>query len=148
MKYKIINYSKECENQVKRFLMSVAIDEFGFTAWRDYLLNKDFTPYETGSSLFLIVKDEYGNIIGSCGGLKVNEDTIKLNSFYITKQFRSQKIGSNLYDRIEMFARENNFKKIILCTYARFDIANIFYQKRGFHLKEKIDDELWQEKRL
>ena len=51
-------------------------------------------------------------------------------------------------NRISEFARENNFKKIILCTYARFDIANIFYQKRGFHLKEKIDDELWQEKRL
>ena len=139
-------YTRQRKNDVINFLIDVAIGEFGFYEWEDYLKNKDFTPYEKKDSLFLMVLDN-NKLIGTIGLLKVDDNTLKLNSFYVNKDYRNNKIGTELYDIAINFAKNNNYKKIILCTYDKFDIASKFYNNRGFYLQRKEDNgEIWLEK--
>lgn len=46
------------------------------------------------------------NIIATIGGLKVDDYTIKLNSFYVKKEYRYQRIGRELYDRLIKFSKK------------------------------------------
>lgn len=57
----------------------------------------------------MIVFDNENNIIATIGGLKVDDETIKLNSFYVKKDYRYHKIGTKLYNEIIKFSK----KKII-----------------------------------
>ncbi len=146
---KIVPYQSALREEIVNFIKSIAIDEFGFKEWKDYLENKDFSSYENGESIFIIVKNESDEIIATCGGLKVDSETIKLNSLYVEKSYRGQHIGSILYQKVEEFAKEKGFKYIILCTYEKFDMAKDFYKKRGFKLyKIEEEIELWCKKEI
>lgn len=143
--YVIKKYSPKMRQQVISFLKSVAIDEFGFSEWKQYLENKDFSSYEKGESIFYVAY--IGNqIIATCGGLKKDDKTIKLNSFYVDQKYRYQKIGSKLFSKFEQFAKQNGFSQVILCTYKQYEKAWHFYCKRGFYLYEKDGHELWCKK--
>ena len=143
--YTIKSFKSYMREDIIEFLKSVAIDEFGFSEWKQYLENKDFSSYEKGESIFLVAY--HGKtIIATCGGLKKNDEIIKLNSFYVNKNYRYQKIGSKLFSRFENFAKQKGFSQIILCTYKQYEKAWHFYSKRGFYLYEKDGHELWCKK--
>ena len=46
------------------------------------------------------------------------------------------------------FAIKENYKTVILCTFKEFDAAIKFYEKRGFELYERVEDEFWYKKDL
>ena len=147
-KFRVVSYTDELRNEIVDFLKSVAIDEFGFNEWKDYLENKSFEPYKKDSSKFLVVFDNENNIIATIGGLKVDDKTIKLNSFYVKKDYRYHKIGTKLYNEIIKFSKDRNYEYMILCTYDRYDIATKFYQKRGFKIYKNDELERWYKKEL
>ena len=146
---KIIEYQEKYKNEIIEFLIEVAIGEFGFHEWEKYFKEKSFAPYENNEGKFLIALDKDNKIIGTCGALKQSEDCIKLNSFYISSEYRKSGIGKKLYNLIYDYIVENEYKEIILCTYEKFDIEVKFYEKRGFK-KYKIEheDEMWYRKEL
>lgn len=147
-RFRVVSYTDELRNEIVDFLKSVAIDEFGFYEWKDYLENKSFEPYKKDSSKFLVVFDNENNIIATIGGLKVDNKTIKLNSFYVKKDYRYHKIGTKLYNEIIKFSKDRNYEYMILCTYDRYDIATKFYQKRGFKIYKNDELERWYKKEL
>lgn len=147
-RFRVASYTDELRNEIVDFLKSVAIDEFGFNEWKDYLENKSFEPYKKDSSKFLVVFDNENNIIATIGGLKVDDKTIKLNSFYVKKDYRYHKIGTKLYNEIIKFSKDRNYEYMILCTYDRYDIATKFYQKRGFKIYKNDELERWYKKEL
>lgn len=147
-RFRVVSYTDELRNEIVDFLKSVAIDEFGFNEWKDYLENKSFEPYKKDSSKFLVVFDNENNIIATIGGLKVDDKTIKLNSFYVKKDYRYHKIGTKLYNEIIKFSKDRNYEYMILCTYDRYDIATKFYQKRGFKIYKNDELERWYKKEL
>lgn len=147
-RFRIVSYTDELRNEIVDFLKSVAIDEFGFYEWKDYLENKSFEPYKKDSSKFLVVFDSENNIIATISGLKVDNKTIKLNSFYVKKDYRYHKIGTKLYNEIIKFSKDRNYEYMILCTYDRYDIATKFYQKRGFKIYKNDELERWYKKEL
>lgn len=147
-RFKILEYDDSMREEIIRFLKSVAINEFGFKEWNDYLENKSFEPYKFESSKFYVVFDNDNNIIATIGALKKDEDIIKLNSFYVKKEYRYHKIGTKLFDKIIEFSKSNNYKKIILCTYDKYEIATAFYQRRGFKIYKNDEYERWYEKEL
>lgn len=147
-RFRIVSYTDELRNEIVDFLKSVAIDEFGFNEWKDYLENKSFEPYKKDSSKFLVVFDNENNIIATIGGLKVDDEIIKLNSFYVKKDYRYHKIGTKLYNEIIKFSKDRNYKYMILCTYDRYDIATKFYQKREFRIYKNDELERWYKKEL
>ena len=147
-RFKIISYSDDLKIKVIEFLKSVAIDEFGFKEWKNYLENKSFEPYKKDTSKFLIVVDNDNNIIATIGGLKVDEETIKLNSFYVKKEYRFNRIGTKLYNELIEYSKKMNYKYMILCTYDKYDIATKFYQNRGFRIYKNDELERWYKKEL
>ncbi len=147
-RFRTVKYTDKFRNKIIDFLKSVAIDEFGFKEWKDYLENKSFEPYKSDSSEFLIVFDNENNIIATIGALKVDDETIKLNSFYVKKDYRYHKIGTKLYNEIIKFSKEMDYKYMILCTYDRYDIATKFYQKQGFKIYKNDELERWYKKEL
>lgn len=147
-RFKIVPYSDDLRTQIIEFLKSVAIDEFGFKEWKNYLENKSFEPYKTDYSKFMIVFDNDDNIIATIGGLQVDNETIKLNSFYVKKDYRYHKIGTNLYNELIKYSKKMNYKYMILCTYDKYDIATKFYQKRGFRIYKNDEFERWYKKEL
>ena len=147
-RFKIVSYTDDLRIKIIEFLKSVAIDEFGFKEWKDYLENKSFEPYKTGCSKFLIVFNNDNDIIATIGGLKVDEKTIKLNSFYVKKEYRYHKIGTKLYNELIDYSKSMNYRCMILCTYDRYDVATKFYQKRGFKIYKNDELERWYKKEL
>lgn len=147
-RFEIVQFEEKYKDRVISFLKSVAIDEFGFSKWKNYLENKHFEPYYKNDSCFLITHDQDENIIATIGALKVNEDTIKINSFYVKDEYRFSGIGTKIYNQIVDFCKKNNYKEIILCTYDKFDIATNFYQKRGFKIYKTDEEERWYKKVL
>jgi N-acetylglutamate synthase-like GNAT family acetyltransferase len=147
-KIQIVNYDDKYRQEIIKFITSIAINEFGFYKWKDYLENKSFEPYKKNGGKFWIAIDSHNEIIGTCGALKVSDNMIKLNSLYVKKEYRREKIGTNLYELLLGYAKKEKYKSIILCTYNEFAIAKYFYETRGFKLYEKIDKELWYKKEL
>lgn len=145
----IIGYDDKYKEEIVEFIKGVAINEFGFEEWRNYLDHKSFEPYKKEGSKFWIVINSSNKIIGTCGALKESEETLKLNSFYMSHDYREHGLGSKVYKLMLEYATESNYKSIILCTYEKFDIAVQFYEKRGFKIY-KIEDngEMWYKKEL
>lgn len=133
---------------VIKFLVQITSEEFGFSSWKDYFEHKLVEKYKTGKNNFLIALNKENKIIGTCGGLQQTDKIIKMNCFYINSEYRNLGIGKKLYDLFYNFAKRENYKEIILCTFKEFDIAIKFYEKRGFKLYETTDDEFWYRKEL
>lgn len=145
--YKIVKYENKYKEEVINFLIKIAVDEFKHYNWIDYLKNKDFSPYLLDDSKFLIaIKDN--EIIGTIGGLKVNNKIIKLNSFYVKDKYRHQGIGKKLYRLLLCFCKEKQYETIILCTYDEYDIAKKIYDKENFILYKEDGNERWMKKEI
>lgn len=148
-KIKIIQYDDKYKKQIIEFLIKITIDEFGFDDWREYFENKSFDPYKIDGSIFFIALDSANTIIGTCGGLKMSEEIIKLNSFYLDKNYRGIGLGKKLYNLFLEYVNKKKYKEIILCTYKEYDVAIKFYEKRDFRLYETGDyGQLWYKKEL
>ena len=145
---KILEYKDEFKEQIIGFLIDVAIGEFKFVSWYNYLKNKDFEPYKIKTSKFWFVLNEDNEVVATCGGLKKDNETIKLNSFYVKKEYRQNGIGKTLYKLFCDYATELNYKYIILCAHKENDIAIKFYEKQGFYLDIVEDEELWYKKKI
>ncbi len=135
---KIVLYKDDYRREIIDFVEKVAIEEYGFVEWKDDLENMDFEPYKQDDSRFWIALDQNNKIIGTCAALKKTEELIKLNTFYVDKNYRSTGMGSKLYDLLIKYAKAKNYKTIMLGTCERLNLAIRFYEKRGFKLY-KID---------
>lgn len=145
---KIIECKYGEREDIIKFLIQITSEEFGFTDWRDYFEHKLVEKYKTEKNTFWIALNKENQVIGTCGGLQQNNNIIKMNCFYINSKYRNLGIGQKLYDLFLNFAKKENYKEIILCTFKEFDIAIKFYEKRGFELYETTEDEFWYRKKL
>lgn len=145
---KIIECRYGEREDVIKFLVQITSEEFGFSNWKDYFEHKLVEKYKTGKNNFWIALNKENKIIGTCGGLQQTDKIIKMNCFYIKSEYRNLGIGKKLYDLFLNFAKRENYKEIILCTFKEFDIAIKFYEKRGFKLYETTNDEFWYRKEL
>lgn len=145
---KIIECKYGEREDIIKFLIQITSEEFGFTDWRDYFEHKLVEKYKIGNNNFWIALNKENQVIGTCGGLQQNNNTIKMNCFYINSKYRNLGIGQKLYDLFLNFSKKENYKEIILCTFKEFDIAIKFYEKRGFELYETTEDEFWYRKKL
>lgn len=144
----IVNCKYGERKDIIDFLVNITSNEFGFTHWKEYYQRKLVEKYKTGNNIFLIAINKENEIVGTCGGLQQSKDTIKFNCFYVDSKYRNIGIGNKLYNLFLQFVQKEKYQEIILCTFKEYDIAKKFYEKRGFELFEKIDEELWYKKEV
>lgn len=145
---KIVECNYGDREDVIKFLIQITTEEFGFSHWNDYFERKLVKKYKKGNNKFWIALNTKNQIVGTCGGLQETDKIIKMNCFYINSEYRNLGIGKRFYELFLEFAKKENYKTIILCTFKEFDIAIKFYEKRGFELYETTEDELWYKKEL
>lgn len=147
-KIKIVECNYWEREDVIRFLIKITSDEFGFTQWKNYFDHKLVEKYKVGNNKFWIALNSKNQIVGTCGALQETNEIIKMNCFYIDSQYRNSGIGNRLYNLFLDFAKAEDYKTIILCTFKEFDIAIKFYEKRGFKVYKIVENELWYKKEL
>jgi RimJ/RimL family protein N-acetyltransferase len=67
------------------------------------------------------------SLVGGCA-----YDEVADLSLYIFKGFRGKGIGTKILIRIERFAKENAFHKIVLSTFPFNALGQNLYQKKGY----------------
>lgn len=99
-----------------------------------------------GGNFWLAVDNE--KIVGTISLEKIENNIGILKGMYVDKDYRNKGIASNLLNLLFNFAKENNYKKILLDTYEEFKIAIKYYEKIGFVRKGQIGKRYIYEKEI
>ncbi len=85
---------------------------------------------DTSTTVF-IVRD--GGEAVACGGLKRHDDAIgEVKRMYTRPSHRGRKIGAQVMERIEVLARQEGLKRLVLETGDRHHAAWTVYERAGF----------------
>lgn len=103
------------------------------------LLNIVGEYMEKGGNFWIAKEDE--KLIGSIGIMPYNREIAVLKKFFVHENYQGSPyhIGRKLYDVLIEFARESNYKTILLDTPHNTGRAHKFYEKAGFKLVKEED---------
>lgn len=89
----------------------------------------------------MIALNDNGEVVGSIGLQKKNNEVAVLKKFFVYKDYRGKEfgIGKKLYEVLLGFAKEQGFSKIILDTPSKATRSHGFYKKVGFKEIDKED---------
>jgi len=136
-----------------RALVEQVLGEFGFRGQvggveRDLA---DITERYGGARAGFWVADEDGVVVGTVAVRPKDERTCELKRLYLRPDRRGAGLGQRLYAHAEAFARAAGYDRIWLDSSRRFARAHRLYERNGFALLERIDND-WEddvyEKRL
>jgi N-acetylglutamate synthase-like GNAT family acetyltransferase len=88
-----------------------------------------------GGCFWIAIADN--QIIGTIGLMKSEQDWGILKKFFVHSDYRSQKIGLALYQKLIGFVKENDIHHVILDTPAVAEKSHLFYERAGFKRIEK-----------
>lgn len=139
--------------QAVRALIESVLTEFGF-AFAVGGLEQDLKEigarYGTQRAGFWVAEAATG--IGGTVAIRPKaERTCELKRLYLAPQWRGQGLGQTLYAHAELFARQAGYERIWLDSSRRFSSAHRLYERNGFILLQRLDND-WEdnvyEKRL
>ncbi len=104
-------------------------------------LNDIFRAYiNSGGGFWIAV--ENGEVIGTIGLMKIDDDWCVLKKFFVRSDYRSKKVGLALYKSLLDFAIAKGFRHIILDTPSVATKSHSFYERAGFKQIKKSDLEV------
>ncbi len=98
------------------------------------LLDISRSYQQNGCEFWIALSD--GKVIGTIGLMLKERHCAIMKKFFVKREFRSQKVGLALYNKLLKFAENAGIKYIILDTPAVSHTSHRFYEKAGFR---KID---------
>ncbi|MFO0644906.1 MAG: GNAT family N-acetyltransferase [Polyangiales bacterium] len=137
-----------------RALVAAVLTEFGFGhavggVERD--LAEIATRYGAEGAGFWVAVAEDGVVVGTVAIRPKEGRTCEFKRLYLHPQRRGSGLGQRLYDHAEAFARRAGYEAIWLDSSRRFGKAHRLYERNGFTLLERVDND-WEdnlyEKRL
>ena len=141
----IVNFTRSDEEKVLDLWKKICIDEHGFYEWEDYLNETHHEEY----IVFFVVKDcDNDNVLGTIALSRINDNVIELKRLYVDPNSRGKGVAKLLIETVMNYAKENSYKKIILETYVRFEIAVAFYRKNEFKEVNRINEKIFFEKEI
>jgi GNAT superfamily N-acetyltransferase len=136
-----------------RALVEQVLGEFGFRAQvggveRDLA---EIAQRYGGARAGFWVADEDGVIVGTVAVRPKDDGRCELKRLYLRPDRRGSGLGQRLYAHAEAFARAAGYERIWLDSSRRFAQAHRLYERNGFVLLERLDND-WEdnvyEKRL
>lgn len=94
--------------------------------------------YINNGGNFWIALDS-GHVVGTLGLMKMDSDWFVLKKFFVRSDFRSQKVGLAMYDRLLAHAKTCGAKHIILDTPSVATKSHAFYERAGFVRTDKSE---------
>ena len=126
IEYKI----NSCKYNIKEFIKKIA-DEFNIDYWDEWLEKQNYENLKIKPNILVSCENE-NELIGICSIKIISNSDVYLNSFYVIKEYRNMGIGTKLYNMCEKYAKENNYKHIILKVDPNFKDAIEFYKNRNY----------------
>lgn len=140
-----VEFKEKYKKQVIEFWIKICVEEFGFKEWEKDIKNMDNDMHkQNGGNFWIAIEDE--EIIGTISLQNLGQNKGLLKGMYVHEEYRNKKVASNLMKILLAFAKENEYQKIKLDTYKKFEVAIKFYEKIGFERKEEIDNKYIYEK--
>lgn len=81
--------------------------------------------------LFLCLAED-GNVMGSAGIKKIDNDTCELKALYLADELRGMGWGYKLLDTAVKFARGAGYKRVVLDSMSKYKDARRLYDRYGF----------------
>ena len=78
-------------------------------------------------------------VVGTIGLMLKEHNCAVMKKFFVKKEFRSQKIGLSLYNKLLNFAKSMGVQYIILDTPSVAKVSHKFYEKSGFRKINSIE---------
>lgn len=98
-------------------------------------VNAMYEAYDNNRSLFLVLQDEGGHLLG-CGGIAPLQggapDTCELKKMYFLPEARGKGQGRKIVSALETEARKRGFRYMYLETISAMKEANGLYKKLDF----------------
>ena len=88
--------------------------------------------YIRSGGVFELIEDPEGNLLGSFGLCRLDQDTCELRKMYFVPQIRGLGLGKRVLERAVAHARRLGFKTIALETSSALQQAIRLYTKFGF----------------
>lgn len=73
-----------------------------------------------------------GALVGTCGVFPLDGETLELRKMYLRTAARGLGLGTALLDTAIAWARERNFRRVVLDTTEQMTRAIAFYEANGF----------------
>lgn len=143
-----IEFSSEFSEKVRKFLIEVCVEEFGFKDWKEEIETINREKYKKNGGNFWIALDIKGDVIGTIALESIGNGLGLLKTMYVHKEFRGSRIAQNLMNILINFSVKNNYTKLQLGTYKKLKRAVSFYKKNNFYLIQEDNDVLIFEKVL
>lgn len=144
----IREYQKSDQKKVKQFVLKI-LEEFGFVQnpLLDWDLEDPFDAYIKNNGMFYVFEKD-GSIVGTVAIKKKTNEIAEIKRLYVDFDLRGKHIGEKLLDTALLFCKNNNYKKIILDTWHRFNAALHLYSKKGFIETKRLGEQIFMEKQL
>ena len=84
-----------------------------------------------------------GFLTGCIALTRVSAEEAQLRWFYVDESIRGKGHGQDLIDRLIIFAREQNYQRIILWTVSLLTEARRVYERNGFKLVVEHPTSIW-----
>ena len=92
--------------------------------------------------LFLCLAED-GNVMGSAGIKKIDNDTCELKALYLADELRGMGWGYKLLNEAVSFARENDFSRVVLDSMSQYTDASRLYKRYGFTDTDRYNDNIY-----
>lgn len=133
----IETYSGKYDNEIISLILDIQNNEskIGLSLEEQPdLLHINLFYQQSGGEFWIALSN--GKVIGTIGLMLRENHCAVLKKFFVSKEYRSQKIGLALYKELIRFAEEAGVRHIILDTPSAAKVSHKFYEKAGFR---KID---------
>ena len=145
---KYIEFSSKFSEKVRKFLIGICVEEFGFKDWKEEIETTNREKYKKDGGNFWVALDTKEDVIGTIALESIGNWLGLLKTMYVHKEFRGSIIAQNLMNILINFSVKNNYTKLQLGTYKKLKRAVNFYKKNNFYLIQEDNDVLIFEKVL
>lgn len=136
---KIIQYTDDYKQEVNEFIINIKLHEFDIdnVTYNNQpdLKNIIGTYLDTGGQFWLALLD--GKVVGTIALVRMKDNNSALKRVYVDENIRNMKIGKKMLEHVIKHAHDDGIKSIYLGTIDKFEAAQHFYRKNGFHLIPK-----------
>ena len=130
---KIIKYEEKYKKQIIDLILHIQNEEarIALTIEEQPDLLDIYSNYEkNGGEFWTAVEND--EVIGTIALMDRGNGNSVLKKFFVRKDWRSKKIGYELYKTLLTYVKEKNIKYIVLDTPSVAKVSHKFYERAGF----------------
>ena len=94
------------------------------------LLNIHEAYINNGGNFWMAIDN--GQVVGTIALMRIDDEWSVLKKFFVHADYRSQRVGLRLYEKLLEFARGKGYRHIILDTPSVATKSHSFYERAGF----------------